>query len=299
MYDLAQLKTFITVVQEGHLTRASERLHISQPTASHHIRRLEEHFGMDLFRRSARGLEVTPAGKRIVQWAGNVVQASNELDQLSRQLAGAPTGRLAVGTVADRRMLAALGAAVRDMRARFPLTELTVEAGNTWTIRQALKTGELDAGAIVGSVRSDDLHCLALGTLDYVLVGPSAWRARLEDAPPARIAAQPWIVTGRGTPSQEIIESCFRNDGLEINVAAQVSNASLLRAMVASQVGIGFMQQEEALAGVREGIFFVLPRFRASLPLTFVHPRARVSDPVLSCLSQALATHWEERPAIR
>jgi len=288
MYDLGQLKTFIAVVQEGHLTRASERLHISQPTASHHIRALEVHFGVPLFRRTARGLEVTPAGKRIAEWAGGVVQASHELDQRARQLVGVPAGRLAVGTVADYRLMAAFPRAVRALRARFPLTEVSFEAGNSWTIRQALKTGELDAGAIVGHVRSEDLKCHALGTLEYVLVGPGAWRERLEHATPEQIAAMPWIVTGRGTPSQEIIGRCFGEDGLDINVAVEVSNASLLRAMVAGEVGIGFMRQDDAFAGVEAGTFFALPRFQASLPLMFVHAQARSSDAVLACFTQAL-----------
>jgi DNA-binding transcriptional LysR family regulator len=297
MYDLTQLKTFITVVQEGHLTRASERLHISQPTASHHIRALEEHFGLPLFRRTSRGLEVTAAGKRIAQWAGSVVDASHELDQQARQLVGVPAGRLAVGTIADHRLFAALPGAVRVMRERFPMTELSFEAGNTWTIRQALKSGELDAGALVGSVHSDDLKCYPLGALEYVLVGPAAWRERLEQARPAQVAAMPWIVTGRGTPSQELIDRCLRGEGLDINVAAEVSNAALLRALVAGQAGIGFMRRETALAGVQAGTLCIVPRFQASLPLTLVHAQARASDPVLGCFAQALAAHWDESTA--
>jgi DNA-binding transcriptional LysR family regulator len=294
MYDLTQLKTLVTVVQEGHLTRASERLHISQPTASHHIRALEEHFGVPLFKRTSRGLEVTPAGKRIADWAGSVVQASHELDQRARQLVGVPAGRLVIGTVADDRLLSALPDAIHAMRAHFPLTELGFEAGTSWTIRQAMKTGELDAGAIVGTVRTDELKCYALGMLEYVLVGPSAWRDRLEHARPAQIAALPWILSAQGTPSREMVERYCGEQSLDINVAVEVSNAPQLRAMVAGAVGIGFMRQEQALAGVQAGSYFVVPSFRASLPLTFVHPQARASDAALRCFAEALAASCEK-----
>jgi DNA-binding transcriptional LysR family regulator len=297
MYDLNQLKTFVTVVQEGHLTRASERLHISQPAASHHIRALEDHFGVPLFRRTSRGLEVTAAGKRIAEWAGSVVQASHELDHRARQLVGVPEGQLAIGTVANPRLLAALAGAVHAMRERFPMTRISFEAGNTSTIRQALDTGELDGGAIVGSVRGDELKCHPLGTLDYTLVAPAAWRERLGQARPAQIAALPWIVTGRGTPSQELIERRFRADGLEIDVAVEVNNAALLRAMVAGEVGIGFVQRHEALQGVQAGTFVELPGFETSLPLNFVHAQARASDAVLRCFAQALGSSWEQHVA--
>jgi DNA-binding transcriptional LysR family regulator len=293
MYDLTQLKTFVTVVREGHLTRASERLHISQPTASHHIRALEAHFGLSLFRRTARGLEVTAAGKRIAEWAGVVVQASHALNEQARQLVGVPVGRLAVGTIANPRLMASLAGAMLTMRERFPMTELVLEAGNTWSIRQAMEAGDLDAGVVAGTVRGDDLVCHPLGALDYVLVGPAAWKDRLENARPAQIASQPWVVTGRGTPSQELIERLFREEGLEIQRALEVNNASLLRAMVSGGVGIGFVQRREAKAGAAAGQFFELPRYTASLPLTLVHRSARSADAVLACFAQALIDHWQ------
>lgn len=294
MYDLTQLKTFVTVVQESHLTRASERLHISQPTASQHIRALESHFGVTLFHRNPRGLEVTAAGRRIAEWAANVVHASHELDQLARQLAGIPAGRLAIGTVADERLMAALPAAVRAVRTRFPMTEIDIEAGNSRTIRQAIKSGELDAGAVVGPVGHDDLKCYSLGTIDYVLVGPKAWRERLKTARPAQVAAMPWIVTGRGTPSHDLIERCLRDEGLDISMAVQVNNASLLQMLVAGEVGIGFMRRQEAVAGTRADSYFVVPGFTASLPLTFIHAQARASDAVLCCFAEALSSAWDE-----
>jgi DNA-binding transcriptional LysR family regulator len=292
MYDLTQLKTLVTVVQEGHLTRAAERLHISQPTASHHIRALEAHFGLPLFRRTARGLEVTAAGQRIAEWAGQVVQASHELNERARQLAGVPAGRLSIGTIANPRLLASLASAMRMMRDQFPMTDLSLEAGNTRSIRQAIKAGELDGGAIVGTVRGDDLVCHPLGELDYVLVAPAAWRERLEHARPAEIAAQPWVVTGGSTPSQELIERLFREEGLDIRGAVEVSHASLLRAMVAGGMGIGFVQRMEANAGAAAGRFYELSQFQASLPLSFVHRSAQAADEVLSCFTEALGQAW-------
>ena len=287
MFDLTQLKTFVTVVQEAHLTRAAERLHISQPTASQHIRALETHFGVTLFHRNPRGLEVTAAGKRMAEWAAQVVQASHELEQRARQLVGMPAGRLAIGTVAVPHLLAALPAALRAVRARFPMTELSIEAGNSRTIRQAIKSGDLDGGVIVGPAGHDDLTCYSLGLCEYELVGPKAWSERLQKAGAAQVAAMPWIVTGRGTPSQDLIERRFHDEGLNISVAVEVSHASLLHRLVAGEVGIGFVRHEEAVAGARAGSYFIVPGYEASLPLTLMHAQARASDAVLGCFCEA------------
>lgn len=297
MVDLSQLKTFVIVVQEGNLTRAAERLHLSQPAASHHIRALEAHFGLPLFHRSPRGLEATAAGKRIAGWASQVLQASHELDQRARELAGAPAGRLAIGTVANQRLWAALPRAVQVLRERFPLTEISIEAANTRAIREALKTGELDAGTVTGAVHGDELAGHALGTLDYVLVAPAAWQDRVLHAAPQAVAAMPWVVTGPGTPGDELIDRFFRDQGLEPNVVAQVSNAALLRSMIAGELGLGFLQQEDAIAGQRAGTMCALPRYAASLPLVFVHARSRTGDAVLGCFVQALAMAWAQDAA--
>jgi DNA-binding transcriptional LysR family regulator len=158
--------------------------------------------------------------------------------------------------------------------------------------RAAIKAGELDGGAIVGTVRGDDLVCHPLGELDYVLVAPAAWRERLEHARPAEIAAQPWVVTGGSTPSQELIERLFREEGLDIRGAVEVSHASLLRAMVAGGIGIGFVQRMEANAGAAAGRFYELSQFQASLPLSFVHRSAQAADEVLTCFTEALGQAW-------
>ena len=60
--ELYHLRTFVTVAEEGHLTRASERLFTSQPAVSAHIKALEEELGVTLFDRTPRGMQLTPAG---------------------------------------------------------------------------------------------------------------------------------------------------------------------------------------------------------------------------------------------
>src|SRR4029453_9980722 len=127
MFDLTQLRTFVAVVQEGHLTRASERLHISQPTASNHIRALEGHFEVQLFHRTTRGLEPTVAGLRLAEAARRVLGSSMELTSLARDPRGSPSGRLSVGTVADPKLIAQLPLLVNWLHEHYPLLEVNIE----------------------------------------------------------------------------------------------------------------------------------------------------------------------------
>ena len=288
MLDLTQLRTFIAVVQEGHLTRASERLHISQPTASNHIRALESHFGVQLFHRTTRGLEATAAGLRLAEGASRVIGSSMELNTLARELRGSPSGRLSVGTVADPTLIAQLPLLVNRLHRQHPLLELNIEARNSLSTKQGVRAGELDAGFFVGSVLDDDLDGFALKTLNYIVAGPYEWRDRLPDSDWRALAAMPWIVTPKGTSNAELSDHFFRPRGLQIKVALEVNNDVLLRSMITGGVGIGFVRREIAEEGAAKGMFCTVPRTAGSATLLFGFSKTRHSDPVVQFLINAV-----------
>ena len=83
--ELYQLKTFITVAEEEHLTRAAQRLNTSQPAVSAHIKSLEEELGLSLFIRTPKGMRLTEEGTALKSRAA---EALSMIDTL-RDQAGA------------------------------------------------------------------------------------------------------------------------------------------------------------------------------------------------------------------
>src|SRR5205809_14411 len=91
--ELYQLRSFAAVAELGHLTRAAEKLHISQPALSAQIKALEDELGVALFERTPSGMTLTAAGQRLLPEATKVVSAAGALSSHAKAFVGEITGR--------------------------------------------------------------------------------------------------------------------------------------------------------------------------------------------------------------
>jgi LysR family transcriptional regulator, benzoate and cis,cis-muconate-responsive activator of ben and cat genes len=95
--ELRHLRYFTAVAEEQNITRAAARLHVSQPPLSHQVRDLEEELGVQLFKRTAKSVELTEAGKIFLNEARAVLLRSDEAVQAVRAVAAGARGHVRVG----------------------------------------------------------------------------------------------------------------------------------------------------------------------------------------------------------
>ena len=129
--ELRHLRYFIAVAEEGHITRAAERLGMQQPPLSQQIRALERELGVQLFRRKPRGVELTDAGRALLDDARAILAHIDHAFATTRRTARGEQGRIAVGFTSSAPFHPFVPRVIRAFREAFPLVSLTLEESGT------------------------------------------------------------------------------------------------------------------------------------------------------------------------
>lgn len=292
--DLTQLKSFVTVAKLGHLTRAAEAVHLSQPAISGQIKALERDFGVDLFERTPQGMVLTPAGKRLVAYAETVIGDVQTLRAAARELSAQLTGRLRLGTVLDPAFLK-VGELIARMFERHPAVELDLRHVVSHEALQGVRTGELDASFYFG-VLPQDLAGVALRTMTYRVLAPRLLAAGIGARDWPRIAALPWIVTPERSSHRQLVEQLFAERGSELVPAVEADNESVITNLIESGVGVSLVREEIA-QGRHDGDVIVWPGATLQTELWLVHAPDRRFDPLVVAILDVLQHIWHVEAA--
>ncbi len=180
--ELNHLKSFIAVAKLGHLTRAAETLHLSQPALSGQIKVLEENLGVTLFERSSSGMTLTTSGRRLLEDAQRVIDDVEQLEHAAQRLRGLITGTLKLGTVLEPSVLQ-LGELLSRAFERHPQLELELHQVLSSDALVGVRNGNLDASYYFGHRPEAALEAVALRDIVYRVAMPAAWANELMSAP--------------------------------------------------------------------------------------------------------------------
>lgn len=156
--ELRHLRYFIAVAEEENVTRASARLHVSQPALSRQMRDLEDELGVSLFDRGAKSLRLTEAGRVFLDEARAVVQRSEAAIEAARAAAGGLSGELNVG-YAPSLTVQILPRALRKCQTDFPGLRVLLHDLSTEEMLAGLREGTLQL-ALMGQPDRDGLRGL-------------------------------------------------------------------------------------------------------------------------------------------
>ncbi|MBK8972028.1 MAG: LysR family transcriptional regulator [Hahellaceae bacterium] len=250
--DLTQLKTFVAVAEEQHLTRAAERLFTSQPAVSAQLKALEDTLGLPLFERTPKGMRLTPAGERLLPQALAILDSAKQLVNQARALQGTLMGELNIGINSDFSFLR-LDQLLRDSREAYPQLQLSFMSSMSADILQDLRRGKLDAGFFFGPCNFADLSVEALSEIEMALIAPASWAEQIRSADLSRLCRMPWVYSTRRCPFFVISERLFAGMSEQPEKVVFVDNEEAIRTLVKAESGIALMRGDDADRAVAEG----------------------------------------------
>lgn len=146
--ELRHLRYFVAVAEEGHITRAAARLGIQQPPLSQQIHALERELDVQLFRRKPRGVELTSAGRALLDDARAILAQVEHALATTRRTARGEQGRIVVGFTSSTPFVPFVPQIIRAFRERHPLVALALEETGTGEMVEGLRNELIDAAFI-------------------------------------------------------------------------------------------------------------------------------------------------------
>ena len=242
---LTELRYIVTLAQEQHFGRAAERCHVSQPTLSVGVKKLEDELGVMIFERSKSAVRTTPVGEGIVAQAQKVLESAQgirELAQVGKNQLAAPLRVGAIYTVGPY----LFPHLIPQLHRVAPQMPLYIEENFTHVLRDKLRNGELDAIIIALPFVEADVLTKALYDEPFSVLMPAdhPWTAKTS-IDSALLNDKSLLLLGEGHCFRDqVLEACpTLGKGSEINKHTTVESSSLetIRHMVASGLGISVL----------------------------------------------------------
>jgi len=288
--ELYQLRGLAAVAELGHLTRAAERLHVSQPALSAQIKALEDELDVVLFERGAGGMALTAAGRELLPEALRVIAAAQTLRAHALCLHGKLSGRVRMGSVADP-ALTRIADVLREAVDRFPLLEIDVHQEISGAAFGKVRDGELDASFYFGNAVHPAVAAMPLRELAFCIVTPATWAKRLAGASWEALAAEPWVMTPAVSTHYALASDLFAAHGIAPSRRVEADHEAVVNSLVAAGLGVALMRED--LAEHANGSVAIWGNTRIVTSLSFLYRRQREDDPPVRALRDVVAAVWD------
>lgn len=239
----------MVAAETGHFTRAAGRCHISQSALSTSIRSLERELGSPLFTRTTRRVELTEAGRTLLDEARRTLAAATSAQDAVLALRGLLRGSLAVGGIPTPVSLDQ-AALLAQFRARYPAVDICYIRDTSMALIPEVEASRLDVAFVSLPDRlPDQVRAVPLSTQPMMLVcRPDHPLANQERVTLEQLADQEFVGAPKGSVSHDAVDRVFAQAGRERRVPFEVNEILAIMDFVAHGLGISLVQEKLAVS---------------------------------------------------
>ena len=237
-----QLRTFYAVAREGSFTAAARVLHVSQPTLTSQIKKLEASYGIELFRRHGRGVELTETGKQLLEIAHQIISNQDEAITFLKAVKNLEAGHLKIGAVGPYQAAEILAV----FHQSYPGIKVSVNFGNSRDILKDVINYRADIGIVGLHTNDATLHSLPYSNPRPIVIVPRShpWSDR-DSICLSELTNQKMIRRELGSLTRDAFESALARENVAVKFVLEISSKDGIVAAVAQNVGIGVISEEE------------------------------------------------------
>lgn len=250
----SQLKAFHAVATQGSFTAAAEKLHVSQPTISDHVRALEDRHQTELFERRGRQVKLTGLGHALLDISREMFTLESRAEDLLIAARGLLSGKLRVAADSPYLIMPLLG----EFHRRYPRIELSLSIGNATEVSHKLLARRCDIAVLPNdpfhnfsdpSTRVPEggqLHREVLHEDRILCVVPRnhPWSQR-RSLKFEELSDQVLVVREQGSDTRARFEAAMANAGMATLAVLEVGSREAVREAVAAGLGIGVISESE------------------------------------------------------
>lgn len=271
------LKTFITLAEVKNFTKASEILHISQPSVSLHIKNLEKEFQTELFIRSPKHVQITPTGNLLYQRAKQIVSLYEQTKEDILAHHHSVQGELRIGasfTIGEY----ILPVFLSKLQTDFPKLELKVTIGNTVEVIQNVREFQVDIGLIEGQTNDKELSIHPFMKDELFIICSPSYPGFKSVMTVKDLQNQTWITREEGSGTGEYVNHVIRSNGLKVKSLLTISSNQGVKESVMQGMGISLLSGSVIEREVKHGDLSIVRLENQTFPRTFSYVYSPVME---------------------
>nr|WP_314583284.1 LysR family transcriptional regulator [uncultured Pseudomonas sp.] len=245
--NLNHLHTFTQVIHHGSFSAAAERLNLTQPAVSLHIRQLEERLNLRLVERVGKRIKPTSAGSTLLEHIGRIdAVVEDALLDLASHAQGV-AGQIAIGTGATA-CIHLLPPILQTLRRRFPALDVRVSTGNTDGILRAVEENRLDLALVTLPAVGRSLSITPLLDDEFVAIFSDEQKLLPPAITPQSLESLPLVVFEAGSSTRLLIDEWYLRAGLRIKPVMELGSIEAIKEMVAAGLGYSIVPRMSVAA---------------------------------------------------
>src|SRR6185437_6156870 len=239
--NLNHLAILLAIAEEKTITKAADRLMISQPAASKQIRIFERNLGVQLLEREARQIRLTHIGQILAGYGRKTFDLDSDAERAIREIRGLSRGRLAIGasTTIGTYLLPEVFV---QFRKKHPRIETTFEIGSSRAIYRRLCEGALDVAFTETPPSDQQLVARTFASDRLVAIAKPGHPIFEHNKVLARtLCKEPFVVRATGSDTKSFVERALSLRGLEINAVMAFDTTEAIKRAVAAGIGVAIV----------------------------------------------------------